>query len=349
MAQFSVQGMRIRGIAAAVPAAGESNFDYDRISEQERNMLVKTTGISNRRIAPKGMTTTDLCLLSAEKIIAELNWDKSEIGLLIFVSQSPDYFLPASSIVLQGKLGLPKTAAAFDINLGCSGYVYGLSVVSSLMATGGFKKALLLAGDISTVGITPKDKSTWPLFGDAGTATAIEYDPSSKSFFNLQSDGTGFEAIIIPDGGLRNPVDEKSFIEEENEPGVIRHRRNLWLNGLDVFNFSVREAPPNITAVMNMAGASADTTDYFIFHQANKLMVETIRKKLKIVPEKVPYSLGEYGNTSSASIPLTIVSQLQNQTLQPRNWIFSGFGVGLSWASAWLQTEQIICPKIIEA
>ena len=348
MAFFSVNGMRLRGIAAAVPKAKEDNKDYSRITEAERNLLIKTTGIASRHIAPPGMTTSDLCLLSAEKLIAELGWKKEEIGLLVFVSQSPDYFLPATSVVLQGKLGLPKTTAAFDINLGCSGYVYGLSVVSSMVATGGFKKALLLAGDISTAGITPKDKSTWPLFGDAGTATAIEYDPSAKSFFNLQSDGTGYEAIIIPDGGVRSPVSEKTFIDEEHEPGVVRHRRNLWLNGLDVFNFSVREAPANVNGLLQEANISIDTIDYFVFHQANRLMVETIRKKLKLPPEKVPYSLGDYGNTSSASIPLTIVAALREQAQQPHRWVFSGFGVGLSWASAFLETEGLVCPEIIE-
>jgi 3-oxoacyl-[acyl-carrier-protein] synthase-3 len=225
--------------------------------------------------------------------------------------------------------------------------VYGLSVLAGLISTGGFRKALLLAGDISTVGITPKDKSTWPLFGDAGTATAIEYDATSQSFFNLQSDGKGYEAIIIPDGGIRNPISDKTFIDEQHDIGVVRHRRNLWLNGMDVFNFSVREAPQNVTAVMNQAGVSADAVDYFIFHQANKLMVETIRKKLKIAPEKVPYSLGDFGNTSSASIPLTIASQLQGESALPHSWVFSGFGVGLSWASVYLKTEKIVCPKII--
>jgi 3-oxoacyl-[acyl-carrier-protein] synthase-3 len=348
MSLFAVNGMRIRGIAAAVPAQKESNHDYDRLTEQERNMFVKTTGVATRHIAPEGMTTSDLCLRAAEKLIAELGWNKDEIGLLIFVSQSPDYFLPATSIVLQGKLNLPKTTAAFDINLGCSGYVYGLSVIASLMATGGFKKALLLAGDISSAGITPKDKSTWPLFGDAGTATAVEYDISSKSVFNLQSDGTGYEAIIIPDGGLRSPLNDQTFIDTETEPGVIRHRRNLWLNGLDVFNFSVREAPANVNNLLLEAGITSEQVDHFVFHQANKLMVETIRKKLKLPPEKVPYSLGEYGNTSSASIPLTIVAQLQEQSKHPQSWIFSGFGVGLSWASGYVQTESLVCPKLIE-
>ncbi|CAN5245500.1 ketoacyl-ACP synthase III [soil metagenome] len=347
MAIFSVTGSRICGIAAAVPKESESNFDYSRITEAERNLLVKTTGIKIRHIAPPGLTTADLCEKAAESLISKLNWDKSEIDLLIFVSQSPDHFLPASAVILQNKLGLPKTVAAFDIMLGCSGYVYGLSVVSSLMSTGGFKKALLLAGDISTHGISPEDKSTWPLFGDAGTATAIEYDSSSKSFFNLQSDGSGANAIIIPDGGLRNPISEKTYIKEEVEKGVVRHRRNLWLNGLDVFNFSVREAPANIKAILDFANISVEEIDYFVFHQANLLMDETIRKKLKIPVEKVPYSLADFGNTSSASIPLTIVSELSKQSLLPKKFLFSGFGVGLSWASAILDTEKLICPDVL--
>ncbi len=347
MAFFAANGIRIKGIAAAVPANIESNHDYDRISEAERNLLIKTTGIATRHIAQPGITAGDLCQFAAEKLITELNWDKSEIDLVIFVSQSPDHFLPATSILLQHKLGLPKTTAAFDISLGCSGYVYGLSVISGMLSTGGFRKALLLAGDISTHAMTRDDKSTWPLFGDAGTATAIEYDPAGKIFFNLQSDGSGANAIIIPDGGLRNPINEKTYVNEEIEKGVIRHRRNLWLNGLDVFNFSVREAPANIKALIEFAKINAEDVDHFVFHQANFLMNETIRKKLKIPAEKVPYSLKDFGNTSSASIPLTIIANLHEQARLPKKWIFSGFGVGLSWASCYLETEDLVCPEVL--
>ncbi|HET6991086.1 MAG TPA: ketoacyl-ACP synthase III [Bacteroidia bacterium] len=339
--------MRIKGIAAAVPKEKTDNRDYDRISEAERTLLIKTTGIATRHIARPGTTTADLCQVAAEKIISELKWNKAEIDLLIFVSQSPDHFLPASGVLLQHKLGLPKTTAAFDISLGCSGFVYGLSVVSSMLATGGFRKALLLAGDISSHAMTPDDKSTWPLFGDAGTATAIEYDPGAKISFNLQSDGSGADAIIIPDGGLRYPINEKTYINEEVEKGVVRNRRNLWLNGLDVFNFSVREAPPNIKTLLEFAKVNPDEIDYFIFHQANLLMNETIRKKLKIAPEKVPYSLSEFGNTSSASIPLTIVADLHSKVNSPKKWLFSGFGVGLSWASAYLETTTMVCPDVL--
>ncbi|MGL4599089.1 MAG: 3-oxoacyl-ACP synthase III family protein [Bacteroidia bacterium] len=347
MAQFVVTGSRLCGVAAAVPTAKQHNSDYNQITEQERNMLIKTTGIATRHIAPAGMATSDLCFHAAEKLIAELHWNKDEIDLLIFVSQSPDYFLPATSIVLQARLGLPKTTAAFDMSLGCSGYIYGLSTLTSMMASGGFRKALLLAGDISTAGITPNDKSTWPLFGDAGTASAFCYDPNAKTYINLQSDGTGFEAIIIPDGGLRNPISENTFVEEETDKGIVRHRRNLWLNGLDVFNFSIREAPPSITSVLNQAQRTQEETDFFIFHQANKLILETIRKKLKIPAEKVPYSLTQFGNTSSASIPLTMTT-LGEEASGHKRWVLSGFGVGLSWGSALLETNQLLCLPILE-
>jgi 3-oxoacyl-[acyl-carrier-protein] synthase-3 len=347
MALFAATGMRINGIAAAVPEGFEDNHNYDRISEAERTLLIKTTGIATRHVAKPGTTTGDLCQAAAEKLIAELNWDKSEIDLVIFVSQSPDHFLPATSILLQHKLGLPKTTAAFDISLGCSGFVYGLSVISGMLSTGGFRKALLLAGDISSHAMTPDDKSTWPLFGDAGTATAISRDANGKVYFNLQSDGGGADAIIIPDGGLRNPVNEKTYVNEEVEKGIVRHRRNLWLNGLDVFNFSVREAPTNIKTLIEFAKINIDDVDHFVFHQANLLMNETIRKKLKVAAEKVPYSLPKFGNTSSASIPLTIVANLQEQARAPKKWIFSGFGVGLSWASCYLETESIVCPDVV--
>ncbi|MDQ3112045.1 MAG: ketoacyl-ACP synthase III [Bacteroidota bacterium] len=347
MALFTATGMRIKGIAAAVPEGKQDNLNYDRITEAERSLFIRTTGIATRHIAQPGITTGDLCQAAAEKLIAELKWDKSEIDLVIFVSQSPDHFLPATSILIQDKLGLPKTTAAFDISLGCSGYVYGLSVIAGMLSTGGFRKALLLAGDISSHAMTPDDKSTWPLFGDAGTATAISYDADAQTSFNLQSDGSGAQAIIIPDGGLRTPINEKTFVTEEVEKGIVRHRRNLWLNGLDVFNFSVREAPANIKTLMEFAKINADDVNYFVFHQGNLLMNETIRKKTKIGPEKVPYSLREFGNTSSASIPLTIVASLNEQAKSPQKWIFSGFGVGLSWASCYLETESIVCPEVL--
>lgn len=350
MAIFSVSNIRLSGIAACVPKNAESNLEYDWISEQERNLLIKTTGIRNRRIAEKGVTTSDLCLKAAENLLQELNWNKEEIGVIILVSQSHDYFLPATAVILQDKLGLPKSCIAFDIDLGCSGYVYGMATIASLMTTARIKKGLLLVGDISSFSLNKKDKSTYPLFGDAGTASALEFDTAAARMdFNLQSDGAGAEAIKINDGGMRSPLTADSFIETEIEKGIIRSNRDLSLNGLEIFNFSLREVAPNINALLAYNSTTVADYDQFVFHQANKLMNETIRKKLKVDPEKMPYSLGEYGNTSSASIPLTIVSELREKVKEGKtSFLMSGFGTGYSWGSVTLQTDTLVCPPVIE-
>lgn len=350
MAIFTINNIKISGISACIPKHEESNWDYDLLSESEKKLLIKTTGIEKRRVAQKGTTTSDLCFTSAKSLLEKLNYKANEIELIIFVSQSPDYYLPATSIILQNKLELPKSAIAFDINLGCSGYVYGLSVIASLMTTTKIKKALLLAGDVSSFSINKNDKSTYPLFGDAGSATLLEYHQNcSPIHFNLQSDGSGFESIIIPDGGVRNPLSENSFIEHQIEKGIVRSNRNLKLNGMDIFNFSLREVPPNINNLITYAHEDITSFDYLVMHQANKLMNESIRKKLKFESEKVPYSISKYGNTSSASIPLTIVSELNEKLKTYKNkLILSGFGVGLSWASALITTENLICTEVLE-
>ena len=349
MAFLTVNNISIKGMAATVPASFEKNMDYDWISIAEREMLVKTTGIEKRHIAADSICTSDMCMASAEKLITDLNIDKDDIEILIFVSQSPDYFLPATSIILQDKLGLKKTTLAFDIQLGCSGYVYGLSVIGSLMANGKLKKGLLLVGDKSSFSQSKKDKSTYPIFSDAGTATLLEYDEHAETMhFNLQSDGSGHQAIIIPDGGVRSPWNKNSDDVVKIEEGIERSRRNLVLDGVEVFNFSIREAPLNVKDLLEKTGTTIDDYEYFIFHQANKLMNETIRKKLKLTPEKVPYSLNEFGNTSSASIPLTIVSQIGEILKDKKSkMVFSAFGVGLSWASMNITLDHIHCPKLI--
>lgn len=350
MAFLTVENIKFRGIAACVPKNTVSNLDYDWISQNERAMLIKTTGIQERRIAPEGLCTSDMCYESANSLLNELGINRNEIEILVFVSQSPDYFLPSTGIILQNRLNLPKTTMAFDIQLGCSGYVYGLSVISSLMSSGRLKKGLLLVGDKSSFSPSPRDKSTYPIFGDAGSATLLEYNSSSTPMdFNLQSDGAGYKSIIIPDGGMRNPYNEDSDKMVCIEPGIVRNKKNLVLDGIEVFNFSLREAAPNITNLLNYNSTSVENYDYFIFHQANKLMNESIRKKLNVPPEKVPYSLKHYGNTSSASIPLTIVTQLIEKIEgKTACLVLSGFGVGLSWASAAVRVENLTCIPLIE-
>lgn len=350
MAIFSLDRVAIRAIAAAVPKNIEHNEDYTRLSEQERALLIKTTGVRERRTAPKGLTTSDLCAASARQILDKLNIRKEEIGLLIFVSQSGDYYLPASATLLQERLGLNTGTIAFDVGLGCSGYVYGLAIAGSLMQSCGIKKALLLAGDVSSIVASPEDKSTYPLFGDAGSATLLEAStPGAPWQFNLMTDGSGADTIMVPDGLNRNGINESSFTMANVSEGISRNRLNLVLKGPEIFAFAIKEVPASIQALSSHFEKDTTDLDYFVMHQANKLMNETIRKKLAIPEHKVPYSLDEFGNTSSASIPLTLVTRLrdklENGTLK---LLLSGFGVGLSWGNVFLETNPLFCPPLLE-
>ena len=350
MALFQIRNSRISGIAACLPKNELNNRNYEWIPSEERELLIKTTGIEKRRVAEKGVTTSDLCFVAAEKLISELNWSKDEIDILIFVSQSRDYPIPCTAVILQDRLGLSKKTLAFDVPLGCSGYIYGMAIMGSMLSSGIMKKGILMTGDISTINCSYKDKSTYPLFGDAGTITAIEFsEDSNTQYYNLCSDGSGWNAITVLDGGIRNYVTKSSLDEKEIVPGVNRSNIQLQLNGIDVFNFSLREVAPNINELLSSSNKSIEEIDYFIFHQANMLINESIRKKLRIPKEKVPYTINKFGNTSSASIPLTMISEIGGELINNElELLLCGFGVGLSWGSLYIKTDKIICPQLIE-
>jgi 3-oxoacyl-[acyl-carrier-protein] synthase-3 len=350
MALFQIKNTKISGISACLPKNEYCNRDYKWISLKERELLIKTTGVEKRRVAEKGVTTSDLCFTAAEKLINDLNWNKNEIDILVFVSQSRDYPIPCTAVILQDRLGLSKKTLAFDVPLGCSGYIYGMSIMDNFLSSGILKKGILMTGDISTINCAYKDKSTYPLFGDAGTATAIEYSENSNThYYNLGSDGSGWEAINVPDGGLRNYVSKSSLDEKEIAPGVIRSNIQLQLNGIDIFNFSLSEVPQNITELLSSSNKPIEQIDYFIFHQANMLINESIRKKIKIQKEKVPFTIHKFGNTSSASIPLTMISEIRNELMSKElELVLCGFGVGLSWGSVYFKTDKIVCSELIE-
>ncbi|MDK2909948.1 MAG: 3-oxoacyl-[acyl-carrier-protein] synthase [Bacteroidales bacterium] len=350
MATFTTSGVKISGFAACVPRKEVSNYDYKWVSAKEREQLVKTIGVEKRRHVEKGTTTSDMCQAAAEALINGMQVDRSQINLLIFVSQTRDYLIPQTSNILQDKMGLPKTCLSIDVSLGCSGYVYGLAMASGMMNAFNIDKALLLVGDISSLNSAYRDKSTYPLFGDAGTATLLERDKDAPPLhFSLEGDGSGYKAIIIPDGGMRNFLSKKSFDYKKIAPGVYRSPLHVALDGIEVFNFSLREVVPNIKQLLKFSGEELTDFDYVVFHQANKLINDTLRKMLKLPPEKVPLSIGKYGNTSSASIPLTIVSELQNE-VRGRNLklLLSAFGIGLSWGTASLVLQKPYCPNIVE-
>lgn len=342
MAKFAIDNVKIEAIYSCVPSQRIKTSDYALFSEAESLLFEKTTGIKERRVASKELTCSDLCYKSAENLLSDLNINKEEIDVLIFVSQSPDYFLPATAVTLQERLGLTTNCMAFDINLGCSGYVYGLSVIASLMKNG-LKKGLLLAGDKSTISTSEKDKSTYPLFGDAGTATLLSFDENaSNMFFDLHSDGSGKDAIIIEYGHSRFPYNTFMDTEREYEPGVIRSKNHLALDGLKVFNFALKEVAKSIDDCLNYANVNQHEVDYFVLHQANKLINDSVRKKMKLREDKFPMSIAKYGNTSSASIPLTICVALQEKIRnQEFTMLLSGFGVGLSWANVLLKVGPI--------
>jgi len=350
MALFSIQGVRLAGIAAAAPRKEVSNYDYNWVTEKDRELIVKNVGVEMRRVAEPGTTTSDLCIAASEKLIADLGWDKNGIELLVFISQSRDYIIPSTSGIIQHKLGLPHSCMAYDIGLGCSGWVYGISAIASMMVATKIKKALLLVGDISTLTASYRDKSTYPLFGDAATATAFELDENaSPMHFNLESDGSGFDAIIIPDGGLRNFISKKSFDYKKYGDGIYRTRFQLALNGIEVFNFALREVVPNAKKLLQEISKTTADFDYFVMHQANLLMNETIRKMMKVEKEKTPYTIRNFGNTSSASIPLTIVHQLREEiTTRKVQLLTCGFGVGLSWGSIAMEMDKVVCPELID-
>jgi 3-oxoacyl-[acyl-carrier-protein] synthase-3 len=352
MAFQKIQNVAIRGVSACVPKFKDDNKKLALFNnKEETEKFIEATGVEFRHIVKdSGICTSDLCYTAAKELMAELLWKPEEIDCLIFVSQTPDYILPATACILQYRLALSTDCYALDISLGCSGWVYGLSAITSLISGGTMKKGLLLAGDTTSVTKSPKDKSTYPLFGDAGTATAVEFNETAKPLlFHFGTDGRGYEAIMIPDGGFRNFFNEGSFVEEEVEPGIVRHRLHSILNGPAVFTFGLSKAPRSVNTLLEHFEINKENIDYFIFHQANLFMNEKIRTKLKIEPAKVPYSLAEYGNTSSASIPLTMVTRLGSELRTGRkNLLACAFGVGLSWASVLFEGSDIKCPGIIE-
>lgn len=347
MAFLEFKNVRIAGISAGVPKNVASNLhpaeDDGISSEYTPEAFVETTGVLERHVSDS-LTTSDLCYAAAEKLIAELGWDKKEIEALVFVSQTADYVLPATACILQDRLGLSRECYAEDVALGCSGWVYGLSNVASLVASGTIKKALLLAGDAKKRSKMKRD----PLFGDAGTATAVEYVEGAKGFqFHFGTDGSGYDAIILPHGGSRNQVSPESFELHEYE-GKMMHNMQTHMKGMDVFSFGITTAPKSVKKLAERFGFDYLDADYVIFHQANMKMNNQIAKKLKLDPKKVPSCMYHFGNTSSASIPLTIVGELRCKFENKlTKFICCGFGVGLSWGTVAIETNGIIIPEIV--
>ena len=350
MAILKYNNIGISAIAACVPQKIEYNKDLGyMMSDEEIQKAIQNIGIEERRIADSDVCASDLCFKAAQQLLNDNAIDPQSIDVLIFVSQTSDYHQPATAAILQHKLGLSKNTLAFDINLACSGYVYGLSTAYAYAQNEGVNRVLLLVGETMSKIVSRYDKVNTPLFGDAGTATLIEKgEQFGQSIFSLHTDGKGAEVMMIPDGGFRNPVSADSFVEETDANGDKRSRLQFRMDGMAVFNFGMSEEPRDVKNLVEAAGLELGQVDLLIYHQANKFMTDFFSKWLKFDKAKTPYSIRKYGNTSSASIPLTIVSELYEAYPERKNVILSGFGAGLSWGSVLVNLNACKISKVIE-
>jgi 3-oxoacyl-[acyl-carrier-protein] synthase-3 len=350
MANWTLKNIALRGISACVPENKVLTKDMSIFTPSECEKFLEGVGIESRRVVPEGVCASDLCYEAAEKLIAELKWDKSEIGALVFVSVTADYRSPMTSCILQDRLGLPTTCFTLDIPLACCGYLHGMTVLANLMQSGTIKKGLLLAGDTCYQMSSPEDKSRLPIFGDAGTASAYEYDETADDILSYScSDGSGYEAIITPHSGFRHPVTPESFIMQDFEGGIRRAPVHGMLDGMEVFSFAISKAPKICKQLMEEHNIAPEEVDYYVLHQANGKINDYIRNKMKIEPEKMPSCIEEFGNTSCTTIPLLMVSRLREPLItKSLNLILLAFGVGLTWGCVNIKTNRIVCPELME-
>lgn len=350
MSFYTINNVAIRGISACVPKHVEENLGLPVFKEGEDVRVIAQTGIERKRTVVDGMSMVDLCKGAFDGLLPQLGWTKESVDVLVVVSSMGEFITPSTSNVLHGILDLPESTLCFDIRQGCPGWIVGVEVVSSLLSSGHFKRAILLCGDLSTPMNSPFDKETRPLFGDTMTATALEFDANAPALHFLNgSRGKDYEAIITTDGGLRNHLTEDSIRFVEYAPNVIRRKIDCQMDGMGVFAFGISVAPKSVRELCEHFELDIQDMDCYLFHQANQYMNEKIRKKLQLDADKVPYSLRDFGNNSGGSIPLTLVTQRRDQyTSRPMNSIACAFGVGLAWGCMYFQTDKIIVPKLIE-
>ena len=327
MSLASTAAHRIRAITTVVPpCVFENTRDAEGFSPQEVDSVVRMVGVKRRHLADESVCSSDLCLAAARDVLANLGWDPASVDGVIMVTQSPDYFQPSTACVLHGALGLSDRCAAFDVGLGCSGYTYGLWMAGMMLQGGGFRRVLLLHGETPTRFCDPSDRSVGLLFGDAGSATAIESADGTASrpwWFSLHTDGEGFRDLIIEAGGFRDRFSGD------------RRKHFLHMNGAGIMNFTMRRVPPLVADTLQAAGLTADAIDYFILHQSNRFIMRHLAKKCGVDPEKMPLTLEAFGNTGGPSVPLTITQGgLQRPADRPLSLLMLAYGVGLSWGSA---------------
>lgn len=334
MATIKYQGVGIRAMSACVPKNIVYNKDLGYlIPEEEIEKTIQNIGVVERRVVDDDVCASDLAYKAAVQLMEDNQIDPATIDVLLFMSQTADYRIPATAPILQHRLGLSVDTLSLDLSLGCSGFVFALSTAFAYASMEGVNRVLLLDGETFSKIVNKRDKVDWPLYGDAATATLIEKGDFEPSTFILRSDGSGKDSVIIRDG-MRNKITPESCIEKEQEEGNIRSGLEVFMDGMAVFNFAMKRVPKSIKEMVEVTGTSMEDIDWLVFHQANKFMTDFFTKKLKFNPYKVPYCIQKYGNTSSTSVPLTIVSELHNKLKDGDRVVMSGFGAGLSWGTA---------------
>ena len=331
---MTLPGLGLAGVACALPARRVENAEFvARLGEKAVAEVTRMTGVQARHWAAEGQTAADLCAAAAERLLARLGWAPGSVDGLVFITQSPDQRMPATACLLHARLGLSADCRAFDVNLGCSGYVYGLWLGGAMMLAG-CRRVLLLAGDTSSRMVDPDDRATGLLFGDAGSATALEWrEGAAAAQIVLGTDGAGAHCIAMPGGGYRGG-----------------EREHLRMDGSAVFDFTLRAIPPVIREVMEAAGWAAEEVDAFALHQANRFILQQIARRAAIPAGQMPINIDRYGNTSSASIPLLLCTELAARlTAAPSRLVMAGFGVGLSWGAAALALAPLGCAELVAA
>lgn len=355
MVKAVVDGVRFAGFRSAVPVDRHSFLNNSTpFTREEAEKFCASTGVRERRILPPHLCASDLCVTAAEGLLEQLGWEPRSIDVLIFVSQDADYNLPATACVIQKHLNLSTDCAAFDVNLGCSGFVYGTWIAARLLSgivmEPGRGRALVLCGDTSSRHLRPDDRSTLPLFGDAGSATALERDETAGRFFVVAgTDGSGASHIRIKAGGRRDTLVPTATPRDQAEEKRLFRDSRLHLNGAEVFGFTLKAVPPLVREVLRHAGTTVDAIDWCVMHQANKFMLDHLRKKIGFSEERFVVDMEAFGNTSSASIPLAISHRLSaDLSTNRRRVLLAGFGVGWSWGALVGDIGPIPPPVVVE-
>jgi len=339
-------------MSACVPERVEENLRLPIFATRaEAEKVIASTGIHRRHVVEAGTTASDMTVRAVERLLHDMEWPASSVDMLLYVCTSRDFIAPQTSCILQSRLGLRQDCFVLDLPLGCSGWVYGLSVAASMMSHGSFGRGLLVAAETNTLNRSAKDRTVKPLFGDAATVTAMEHSEQDAEPFNFVFgvDGSGYNAVWTKYGGTRFPTTHEALDEKEVAPGIIRRGIDMEVNGMDVFAFAIKRPPRSLRELISTFKIDIDAVDWLLLHQANKFIDEKIRKALNFPREKAPYCIEDYGNVTSASIPLTMVTQIPTALRTSDNHcIACGFGVGLAWASVEFRVNRIVCSDIVK-